>query len=333
VAVRGTDGSQTTAVPHRRDRARLYRARVAPRITPLGDRLYLIDAMMWNTPERLACYFYDTAEPLLIECGPSATMSHLVEALDDLGIDDVARIAVTHIHLDHAGAAGHLAARYPNARVSVHEHGARHMTDPTRLLASAERIYGADGMESLWGRMDPVAADRIETLDEGSTIPLGGGAHIEVMYTPGHARHHVVFHDADRGAMYVGDAAGMSFPHGHFVQPATPPPDLDPPVLAEQLRRMARRRPRFLGFAHFGVRHDSERALDEAASRLDEWVSLIASLGAEDDESAGRTLRRWTLDRYRREGAPQSVIDAFDSSAFWAMQVTGVRRWLRTAAG
>ena len=196
---------------------------MAARITSLGDRLYQIDAMMYGVPERLACYFYDTPEPLLIECGPSATMGHLLDALDELGIDDVARIVVTHIHLDHAGAAGHLAQRYPGARVGVHRLGARHLVSPERLVASATRVYGEEGMRTLWGPMEPIDESRLLVLDEGDRIPLGDGRTIDVLYTPGHAKHHVVFFDSDAGGLYVGDAVGLSFPHGHFVQPATPP--------------------------------------------------------------------------------------------------------------
>ena len=109
--------------------------------TDLGDGLYQIDAGMFGQAQRLACYLFDTPERVLIECGPSVTLHHLLDGLADLGIDDLATIAVTHIHLDHAGAAGHMAQRFPNARIGVHAAGARHLADPTRLWASATRIY------------------------------------------------------------------------------------------------------------------------------------------------------------------------------------------------
>ena len=127
-------------------------------MTQLGHDLYLIDAFMNDKPERLACYLFDTPERVLVECGPSDSIGHLFDALDYLGIDDVGTLAVTHIHLDHAGGAGHFAARFPGARVAVHAKGAPHLVDPTRLLASATRIYGEDGMRDRgapWSRSTP----------------------------------------------------------------------------------------------------------------------------------------------------------------------------------
>ncbi len=302
---------------------------MAARITALGNDLYQIDALMFDTPGRLACYFFDTAEPLLVECGPSVTSGHLIAALDEIGIDDVACIAVTHIHLDHAGASGHLAARYPNARIAVHRLGAPHLVDPTRLVSSATRIYGEAGMRSLWGPMVPIDEERLMVLEEGDVITLGRGREVDVMYTPGHAKHHVVFHEAATGGMFVGDAVGLCFPHGHFVQPATPPPDLDPPALVAQLRRMAVREPAFLGFAHFGVTDDPGRALAAAEARLDEWLVFVEGLSELDDEQAGFALRAHTLQRHRDEGATAAELDAYDQAAFWTMQVAGIRRWLR----
>ncbi|MFQ5555498.1 MAG: MBL fold metallo-hydrolase [Acidimicrobiia bacterium] len=297
-------------------------------VSQIGDRLYLIDAMMWGVPERLACYYYDTPEPVLVECGPSLTLPHLVDALVELGIDDIATLLVTHIHLDHAGAAGHLARRYSHARIGVHERGARHLSSPGRLLASAERIYGEEGMRELWGSMLPIDEGRLLVLDEGDRVPLGGGETLDVLYTPGHAKHHVVFHDGVRGGMYVGDAVGVAFPHGHFVQPNTPPPDLDPPLLVRQLHRMAERNPTFLGFAHYGVHDDPATALMEAEDRLDEWVRFVEALGESDPDVASDRLREWTIAGYRESGVPEDVISEYASGTFWPMQATGILRWL-----
>ncbi|MFQ5518264.1 MAG: MBL fold metallo-hydrolase, partial [Acidimicrobiia bacterium] len=122
---------------------------MTPTVTDLGHDLYMIDALMHEDEERLACYLFDGPQRVLIECGPSVTLHHLVDALDQLGIDDLAAIVVTHIHLDHAGGAGHLARRYPKAKIGVHAAGAPHLADPKRLITSATRIYGERGMEML----------------------------------------------------------------------------------------------------------------------------------------------------------------------------------------
>lgn len=295
-------------------------------VTDLGNSLYMIDAGMHDEPERLACYLFDTPERVLVECGPSNVLPHLVAALESIGVDDVAAMVVTHIHLDHAGGAGHFANRYPTSRIGVHTRGAPHLIDPSRLWASAERVWTAEGMNELWGPMEPVAEDRIMVLDEGSTVPLGANRSLEVMYTPGHAQHHIVFTEAQSGAMFVGDAVGIAFPHGHMVQPVTPPPDFDEPTSVTQLRRMAARDPAVVGFAHYGVTDDVARVFAQAEERLSDWVEFVRALdGSTDGVDA---LRDWVLGRYRSEGLSEEAIEQYDKNTFWPMQVTGIERWL-----
>lgn len=287
---------------------------------------------MNDKAERLACYLFDTPERVLVECGPSASIGHLFDALEYLGIDDVATLAVTHIHFDHAGGAGHFAARFPRARVAVHAKGAPHLVDPTRLLASATRIYGEEGMRRI-GPMEPLDPERLLVLDEGDRLPLGAGRSIEVMYTPGHAKHHLVYLEAETGAALVGDEIGVAFPHGHTVAPDTPPPDFDAVLITEQLHRIAARRPAFLGLAHFGPHPDPQRALAEAEQRLWEAVAWVeAAAGLEDPATA---YRDWVLAGHRSRGMPEEEIAKYDDHAFWAMQPAGIRRWLgqREAAG
>ncbi|NNC73902.1 MAG: MBL fold metallo-hydrolase [Acidimicrobiia bacterium] len=297
------------------------------RVTRLADGLYQIDALMFDDTERLACYLFDGPERVLIEVGPSVTLHHLTDTLDSLGIDDLSTIAVTHIHLDHAGGAGHLAARYPNARIGVHAAGARHLANPQRLWDSATRIYGEEGMATMWGPMEPIADDRMLILEEGTRIPLGAGRFLDVMDTPGHAKHHVVFLDPESGGMFIGDSVGIAFPHGHFVQPVTPPPDLDPPLLVSQLRRMADRDPAFLGFAHFGRHDDPQAALAEAEARVEAWVDFVRDLG-DDTEAAAVRLREWVLEGYRAQGVSEDVIATYDKNTFWPMMPAGIVRWL-----
>lgn len=297
-------------------------------VTALGHDLYLIDAFMHDEAERLACYLFDTPNRVLIECGPSRTIGHLYQALASLGIDDVAVMAVTHIHLDHAGGAGHFAARFPESQIGVHSAGAAHLSDPSRLWASAERIYTPEGMLRLWGRMDPVPPDRLMVLEEGTRIPLGGGRHVEVMYTPGHARHHVVYFEPETGACLIGDAVGLAFPHGHLVHPNTPPPDFDPHLVTEQLHRIAARQPDFLGFAHYGPDRNPDATLATAETRIWAWVDWVRQSAAEGDGSLAEHMRDWVLAGYRAEGYPEDVIARYDRNTFWPMQASGIRRWL-----
>ena len=293
-------------------------------VTPLGHDLYLIDALMFGRPHNLACYLFDTPQRVLIECGPSRSVHHLFDALDSLGIDDAGTLAVTHIHLDHAGGAGQFAARFPTAQVAVHSLGAPHLVDPTRLMASATRVFGEERMRDDWGPMEPIDPDRLLILEEGDRIPLGGGRSIEVMYTPGHARHHLVYFEAETGACLVGDEVGVCFPHGHAVQPNTPPPDFDPFLITEHLHRIAARRPAFLGFAHYGPHADPPVALAEAEQRLWEWVEWAEKNARQDTAD----FRRWVLDGHRGRGMAEEDLTHYDRHTFWPMQPAGLRHWL-----
>ncbi len=300
-------------------------------IERLDDHLYMIDAYMERQPQRLACYLFDGPERVLVEVGPSSTLPHLVEALDDLGVDDLSAILVTHIHLDHAGGAGTLAARFPKARIGVHASGARHLVDPDRLWSSAARIYGHQELLDMWGPIEPVAESRLLVLEEGSKVPLGGSRSIAVLHTPGHARHHVAYYEEDSGGLLVGDSAGVCYPHGHFVMPLTPPPDFDPEEAARQMRRMAALEPHFVGFAHFGPEFDVAAKLAEAEARMLDWVAEVTELVGDqslDDAQAAERLRAWSRTEYLAEGFSEREVDRYDSTTFWEMHVAGVRRWL-----
>lgn len=296
-------------------------------VTALGHDLYQIDAFMHGEEHRLACYLFDTPNRVLVECGPSSSIHHLYDALASIGVDDVAVMAVSHIHLDHAGGAGHFARRFPNSRIGVHTLGAPHLEAPDRLWASAERIYGTDGMQRLWGAMEPVDPERLLILDEGSRIPLGGGRSVEVMYTPGHAKHHIVFFEDESGGCFIGDAVGIAFPHGHMVQPVTPPPDFDPYLVDQHLSRIAHREPAFLGFAHYGVTDGSADHLRQASERLWDWVRWVEAAGVDRDLTAA--MREWVLSGYRADGYDEATIATYDRNTFWPMQAQGIQRWLR----
>jgi glyoxylase-like metal-dependent hydrolase (beta-lactamase superfamily II) len=302
-------------------------------IERLTDDLYAIDVWMEEHPQRLACYLFDTPERVLIEVGPSATLHHLTAALDEMGIDDLATIVVTHIHIDHAGGAGQIAQAYPNARIGVHSKGARHLATPDRLWSSAVQVFGEKWLTTNWGPMVPIHEDRLLILDDGDRVPLGGGRFVEALYTPGHAKHHITYYEEASGGMFVGDSLGLCYPHGHAVQPVTPPPDFDPVVATEQMHRMRAIEPAFLGFAHFGPTYEVGKALDESESRLWEWVRFVEGIGDLDDEPATKLLRQWTLDGYRSEGYSEEEIRTYDRATFWPMQAVGIRRWLAGRSG
>ena len=176
----------------------------------LGSGVYMIDTAMSGYSGITAAYAILGDRPCLVETGTATSAPVVQEALAGLGVgaQDLATIVVTHIHLDHAGGVGDLAAAYPGARVVVQDSGARHLADPSRLMASARRVFGP-AMDSLFGELLPTAGERIDAIGDVGSVDLGGGRRLEAHHTPGHARHHLGLIDSATGDLYVGDAAGL----------------------------------------------------------------------------------------------------------------------------
>jgi glyoxylase-like metal-dependent hydrolase (beta-lactamase superfamily II) len=189
----------------------------------------------------------------LVDPGPSSALAGLEKGLAAHGVSlaDVRGLLLTHIHLDHAGATGTIVRRYPGMRVFVHQRGAPHMADPSRLLESAGRLYAGD-LERLWGEVAPVPAGSMTALEGGETLDCGGRS-IDVAYTPGHASHHVSYFDRHTGGAYVGDTGGVRLaPGGHVIAP-TPPPDIDLQAWTSSLDRIGQWKPARLYLTHFGM--------------------------------------------------------------------------------
>lgn len=212
---------------------------------------------------------------VIVDPGPASCAETLVAALGDFR---PRAILLTHVHLDHAGAAGTLSRLWPGVEVHVHERGAEHVIDPARLLASAERIYGAD-MERLWGTTESVAADRVRVLSGGETLDLAGG--IEVAYAPGHARHHVVFRHLPSAWAFTGDVAGVRIPPSAHVLAPTPPPDIDVEAWHASLDRLAAWEPAGLGITHFGAVEDVAGQIAGTRAGLDAHAALARDLDAD----------------------------------------------------
>src|SRR5271154_2931256 len=201
-----------------------------------------------------AGYLVDGDAPLLVETGSQSSVPVLLEALAELGVSagDLAGVAVTHIHLDHAGGVGDVARAFPKAKVYVHEKGARHLADPSRLIDSAARVYGPL-LDSLYGRLDPTPPERLHVLEDGEEIEVGPGRSLTAVDSPGHAKHHLGLHDSLSGVLFAGDAVGVKLPDGGVLRPATPPPDFDLDQALTSLRKFAARRPSGIALAHYGL--------------------------------------------------------------------------------
>jgi glyoxylase-like metal-dependent hydrolase (beta-lactamase superfamily II) len=211
-----------------------------------------IDLQFRGSPRVIATALLDGPGGLtLIDPGPTSCLPALEAGLRDRGLAlrDVRTLLLTHIHLDHAGAAGTIVERVPNIRVYVHERGAPHMIDPEKLLASATRLHG-DQMDTLWGAFQPVPASQITALAGGERLDMGGTS-IRVAYTPGHAKHHVSYLDERSGMAYVGDTGGIRVT-GDYVLAPTPPPDIDIEAWQESVNTIDAWQPVALFLTHFG---------------------------------------------------------------------------------
>lgn len=274
----------------------------------LGHDVWMVDTRMGGYDGITAGYLIRGERPCLVETGAAHSAGAVVDTLAELGVGaaDLSTIVVTHIHLDHAGGVGDLAAAFPNAQVAVHEAGARHLADPSRLMASAERVFG-DVLDDLFGRLRPTDAERITVLSGDDAIDLGGGRRLESFDSPGHARHHVGLLDTVSGDLYTGDAAGVWTPETGDLRPATPPPEFDLDAALGSLDRMRERTPTRLLFSHFGPVTDVGPTLDRSVEELRLWVELVRDARAEglDLDHAVARVRERTAERYAVRGRPE----------------------------
>jgi glyoxylase-like metal-dependent hydrolase (beta-lactamase superfamily II) len=289
-----------------------------------------IDHRWMGTPGLIASYLLGEGDDLaLVEAGPASTAGNLLAGIRASGHEParVRTILLTHVHLDHAAGAGALLREMPRARVVVHPAGAAHLADPSRLLASAARIYGAR-MDELWGRMLPVPAHRIDAVADAEVA--AGGRRLVAMDTPGHAGHHLAFHDPAAGLLFTGDVAGVRLPGCTYVRPPTPPPEFDPALWLRSLARLRQAGADRLLPTHFGGFGDAARHLDELAARIEEWTTW-----AREGRAAG-----WDRDAFlaalqergdagiRDAGGDEGAVRRYEAAVPYAMMAEGILRWL-----
>jgi glyoxylase-like metal-dependent hydrolase (beta-lactamase superfamily II) len=229
---------------------------------------FLIDLQHLGRSRVIASYLLAGDEPALVDCGPTACLGGLEAGLAEqgLGVEDLRHLVLTHIHLDHAGAAGTLVRRNPELQVHVSEIGAPHLVDPSRLDASARRLYG-DDFDRLWGELAPVPEENVHVV--GSEV-LG----FEAWPTPGHASHHVSYLSED-GRCYSGDVTGVVVAPSTLIAPVCPPPDVDLEAWGRSLDSIAERKPERLYLPHFGVVEEPSEHVEETRIRLRTWAERV----------------------------------------------------------
>ena len=268
-----------------------------------------LDVLHLGTPKVICCH---EAEPgVLVDPGPASSIDGLLAALGDV---EPRRIMLTHIHLDHAGATGVLVRRFPQLEVWVHEIGARHVLDPSKLIASATRLYG-DDMERLWGEIAPVPEANLRVLSGGERLD---GFRVE--YTPGHASHHVAYLHEDSGTAYTGDVAGVRIGDGPLIPP-TPPPDIDVDAWHRSIDVVAGWKPERLGLTHWGTFPDVEDHLARLHAELDAAADLAART---DDEGYQAAMAA----RFAEAEEEESYLQAAPPETLWP----GLSRWLRVSS-
>jgi len=294
----------------------------------------LIDLMHMGRRESVAACVLETADgPLVIDPGPASTLPSLRAglALHGYGIGDLFGILLTHIHLDHAGGTGSIVRENPRLRVFVHAKGAPHVIDPSKLLTSATRLYGAR-MEELWGEVAPVPQVQVQALEGGERLKLGG-RDIVVTYTPGHAAHHVTYFEPASGVAFVGDTAGVMSPGLPCVLPVTPPPEFDLEAWLDSIHRIRMLEPSEIVLTHYGPSRDPARHLEELRSGLLAWSEYardsLSITGSEASRIAWFTsrLEEWIDGRVEPERAKKFLAGAGPDACWHGLS----RYWSRKA--
>lgn len=301
-----------------------------PRVRESGG-VWTVDTFHNGLPGTIAVFLVPlpTGGFAMVESGPGVTLENVVAGVGAAGweLAELRAVLLTHIHLDHAGAAGALAAR-TDAEVVVHGIGAPHLADPARLVNSARRIYG-EAMDELWGPMQSVPRERLHVVEGGESLELGG-LRVRVLHTPGHASHHVSYLLPD-GTLFTGDSAGIRLPGSPLTRPALPPPELALEAWQESVERMREARPGRLFLTHFGEVTPADAHLAELPERNRRWAEeVLAGLQAgEDDAELVARIERLEDEELEQVGANAGVRLRNKVTSDAAMTVMGAARYWR----
>jgi len=281
-----------------------------------------------------SAYLLRGDEPALVETGPSTSEQAVTDGLAGLGVGraDLAHVVVTHIHLDHAGGVGTLAGKYPSATIWVHERGAPHLVDPTRLVASTARTYGEEMARSYFGGVEPAPPERIRAVGDGDVIALGSRS-LEVLYTPGHASHHVALVDSETGGVFVGDALGVHLPDVKVLRPATPPPEFDVEVAVASIELIRERARSVLYLSHYGAVPEVDAMCDLSVVRIRGWAdevgSALRSSEEQDLDEIVRLLEKRGTAEALEDAGPGADLDRYDMLTSYRVNAAGLIRYWR----
>ena len=298
-------------------------------VTKFDNEIYQIDVHMEGKPQRMSCYYIDTSDPILIEVGPSNSFPYLISALESLGIQDIKRTAITHLHLDHVGGIGHLNEKYKENFVYVHELGLKHLPNPERLWKAVSDVYTEEWLKKNWGEIKPIPLENIKKLNDGADIKIDKNRIIKALYSPGHAKHHYSFYDETSGTIFMGDTLGLIYPHGNFVQPNLPPPDFNKEVLFSTLEHIEKLELKQVAIAHFGIHSNPYELINNAKESIDLWLQFIDNLPDLTQKEASDRLVEWLVANYKSLNIDDKTISNYIGNGNFEMQINGVRNYLK----
>jgi glyoxylase-like metal-dependent hydrolase (beta-lactamase superfamily II) len=289
-------------------------------------------------PQMAACYLLETDSAVaVIETGNNQSVPRILQVLEHRGrrIEEVTHVIVTHVHLDHAGGAGSLMQRLPNATLVVHPRGARHMIDPSRLEASARAVYGDEEYEKQHGALQPVPQERVLEMEDGGSLQVGGRTLIFVD-TPGHARHHFCVWDEHSRGWFSGDTFGISYreldtDRGPFIFPTTTPIQFDPAALLKSIERLMAQDPKWMYLTHFGRVGDLPRLAEDMQASVAQFVDWGERFrdDAQRSERIAEAMMEWLVERARAHGAraPEENLQAIFRNDV-ELNTQGIEFWL-----
>jgi len=297
-------------------------------VTKFHNHIYQIDVFMENKPGRMSCYYIDSSNPILIEVGPSNSFPYLISSLESLGINEVNRSAMTHLHLDHIGGIGHLVEKYEKHFVYIHELGLKHLPNPEKLWKAVSDIYTEKWLIENWGEIKPTPIEKIKTLNDNEFIELGNNRKLKAYHDPGHAKHHYSFYDETSKTLFIGDTLGLIYPHGNFVQPNLPPPDFDKELLFNTLEKFENLELNNLALAHFGIHNNPYELISNAKESIEVWIKFIENLPETSNQEASLIMEQWVRTNYELLGIDKETIDNYTNNVHFEMQVAGIRNYL-----
>lgn len=324
----------------------LYHGRMHAAHTEAGEDaasgVHVVDTGFQRPRFDAAYLIVEDGRAAFIDCGTQHSQPRMLAALAHAGlsVQDVDWLILTHVHLDHAGGAGELMARLPNAKLVVHPRGARHMIDPSKLWAGATAVYGEEEMRRSYGTLKPVPAERVVEAPDGHAVDLAGRV-LRCLDTPGHARHHNAILDEGSGCIFSGDTFGLSYrefdtANGPFIIPTTSPVQFDPDALHASIRRLVALQPPAVYLTHFGPVAEIHRLADDLHATIDAMVELAHRHARDGNRHAvlAESIARLYVERARSHGCPRTQDEIRDLLAIdIELNAQGLEVWLDQSAG